>query len=247
MSNVASLRRVKKSGILTTMRVELPYATAEDQAKADKLNAEIRHLGVRTARTAYDWGVKLFNKPKAGAIKLESGDLVKVFRTVTDGDIQWEGTVDYDRSQYHHGFQKGMTSRAWASMFHAALPARLERKDGAVLFGALDAFCETGTEGIIWSLHEYGKVGYDGLNHLAEGDKLTVYKNVRDGEVDGQGVLDFGPEKVEKVGWVEVFRQTLHCSTEDWLQATWQHRPVIIEARNWTQRMSKQEAKPCQN
>ncbi|AEP09686.1 hypothetical protein [Micavibrio aeruginosavorus] len=247
MSNVAPLRRVKKAGMLTTMRVELPYATAEDQAKADKLNAEIKHLGVRTVRSAYDWGVTLFNKPKADKIKFETGDLVKVFKTVTDGDVQWEGTVDYDRSQHHHGLQKGMKPEAWQNMFYARLPARLERKDGTVLFGALEPFCETGTEGVIWSVHEYGKASYDGLNCLEEGDELTVYKNVRDGEIEWQGALDFGPEKVEKIGWSEIFRQTLHVPTQDWLQMSWENRPVIVEARNWTQRMSKQEAKPCQN
>ncbi|WP_435641864.1 hypothetical protein [Micavibrio aeruginosavorus] len=247
MSKVTPLRRVKKSGILTAMWVELPYATPEDQAKADKLNKEINGCGFRTMRAAYDWGVKLFNKPKLDKIKFESGDLVKVFKTVTEGDVQWEGTVDYDRSQYHHGLQKGLQPREWTGMFHAALPARLERKDGRVLFGALNAFCETGTEGFIWSVHEYGRPGYDGLNCLDEGDKLTVYKNVRNGEIEWQGVLDFGPEKAEKLGWSEILRQTLHVPTKDWLQMSWDRRPVIVEARNWTQRMSKQEAKPCQN
>lgn len=247
MSNVTQLRRVKKSGILTTMRVELPYESTEEKAKADKLNAEIKHLGFRTARMATDWGVKLFNKPKQGAVKFESGDLVKVFKTVTDGDVQWDGVVDFDCSEYHHGLQKGMKSDAWQSMFYARLPARLERADGTVLFGALEPFCETGTEGVVWSVHEYGQAGYDGLNCLNDGDKLTVYKNVRDGEIEWQGALNFGPEKAEKVGWTEIFRQALHVPTADWLQMSWENRPVIVEARNWTQRMSKQEAKPCQN
>lgn len=40
--------------------------------------------------------------------------------------------------------------------------------------GKLDAFSETGTEGIIWSVYEDGKTGYDALHCLESGDHLTV-------------------------------------------------------------------------
>ena len=41
--------------------------------------------------------------------------------------------------------------------------------------GVLDAYFETGTEGVIWSVYEDGKTGYDGLNCLHTGDHLTIY------------------------------------------------------------------------
>ncbi|HEY6437101.1 MAG TPA: hypothetical protein VIY47_10975 [Ignavibacteriaceae bacterium] len=54
-----------------------------------------------------------------------------------------------------------------------------------VIRGTLEPFSETGTEGVVWSLHEDGVVGYDGLNCLADGDYLTI----------------FNPEDPEKVVW----------------------------------------------
>ena len=236
------------AGILTTMWVELPYESEAAKAKAEKLNAEIKHLGVRTARMANDWGVKPFGVGKETVpFKFQSGDLVKIFKTVTDGDIAWQGTVDYDRSQYHHGLQKNMKPEEWVNIFYAAMPVRLERVDGTVIYGCTEPFSETGTEGAIWSVSEYGKAGYDGLNCLSEGDKLTVYKNVRDGEIEWQGRLDFGPEQIEKVGWTEIMRQARHLPTSDWLQMSWDHRPVFVEGRYGNKRVSKQEVKPCQN
>lgn len=44
-----------------------------------------------------------------------------------------------------------------------------------IITGTLDAFFETGTEGVIWSIIEDGKDGYDGLNPLRSGDYLSVF------------------------------------------------------------------------
>ena len=63
---------------------------------------------------------------------------------------------------------------------------------------------------------------------MKPGDKLTVYSNVRDGEIDWQGVLDFGPQEVQKIGWSEVMRATRHMDTEKWLQLNWENRPIIV-------------------
>jgi hypothetical protein len=41
--------------------------------------------------------------------------------------------------------------------------------------GTLEPYFETGTEGIVWSLHTSGVPGYDGLNCLKKGDDLLVY------------------------------------------------------------------------
>lgn len=55
------------------------------------------------------------------------------------------------------------------------------------VFGRLDAFFETGTEGIIWSLADQGLPGYDGLWPLQYGDHLDVLD--ADGETLWQGMI----------------------------------------------------------
>lgn len=41
--------------------------------------------------------------------------------------------------------------------------------------GKLEAFFETGTEGVIWSIYMDGKEGYDALYSIKEGDYITIY------------------------------------------------------------------------
>lgn len=213
---------------LNMRHVELPYATAAEQAEADAINAQIRSLGFRTSRMAYDWGYSSYGaKSLDKAQPLKSGDLVRVFKTVTSGTKAWEGVIDLDYGRYNRGTQKDFDEEKWAHMFYRRLPARMQRGD-TVIFGALEPFCETGTEGVVWSVHEYGKAGYDGLNCLEDGDRLTIYSRVTNGEVEWEGPVDFGPEAVSKAGHVEVMRQANHMKTEDWLQMNWQRRPVII-------------------
>lgn len=55
--------------------------------------------------------------------------------------------------------------------------------------GTLYAHFETGTEGIVWCLEEDGKLGYDGLHWLAEGDYLKILGT--DGAVLWEGMIDF--------------------------------------------------------
>lgn len=228
-------------GLLATESIELPYKTKAAQKKAEKMNEELKGTGFRTCRLGQDWTYKKYGdiasnilkqdpaqtNIRAAHTKLQSGDLVKIFKTVSDGDVLWAGTIDYDRKEYHHGLQKKLDRKIWANMFYDQLPARLER-DGKIMFGALEPFCETGTEGVIWALSEYGKSGYDGLVAVKDADKLTVYSTVRDGDVEWEGKLDFAPEKVSKVGWTEIMRKTKHMDTQKWLAMSWQRRPVIV-------------------
>ena len=57
------------------------------------------------------------------------------------------------------------------------------------LDGTLEAFFETGTEGILWSFNEAGKRGYDSLNVLEDGDLLTVFNDASCKEVLWQGEI----------------------------------------------------------
>lgn len=127
---------------------------------------------------------------------ITNGDLITVFNSVTKGDIYWQGTIDMERmSGSVHGIQKDMGKRNWSRMFFQGLPAQIER-DGKIMTGGLDPFCETGTEGIIWSIHEYGKQGYEGLVPLRKGDVLTVFNNVTDGNIAWHDKIIFDDKPV---------------------------------------------------
>lgn len=144
---------------------------------------------------------------------LPEGGLLTVFNTIAKGETLWQGAVsfEFDRNKeplrfnpavkrqaalgmVAHGFQDNMDPEEWAAMFMIGYPARLE-KDGKTIFGSLEPYAETGTEGIIWAVSEYGQTGYDGLHLLENGDNLTVYKNVTDGNVAWQGAVSFNEKQ----------------------------------------------------
>lgn len=57
--------------------------------------------------------------------------------------------------------------------------------------GTLEPFFETGSEGILWSVHETRVPGYDGLNVLKNGDYLIILENEANSEkVIWEGVID---------------------------------------------------------
>lgn len=242
MANDIDNSNNKVFALLDTRSLRLPYENEEERKRAEELNKEIAHLGVQTYRSGTDWGYaryedKLINRTYSQRQRRErrpepqpfkSGDLVRVFKTVTDGDVHWQGTVSLDRKEYHHGLQRGMDEGDWAEMFYDRLPAKVTTKDGRTLFGMLEPFCETGTEGVIWSVSEYGKTSYDALHCLEDGDKVTVYANVRDGAVEWEGRINFGPQQITKIDWTEVVRTTSPVETRQWLQWSWQHRPAVI-------------------
>ncbi len=83
--------------------------------------------------------------------------------------------------------------------------------------GVLDPYFETGTEGIVWSLCEDGKEGYDGLNILEKGDQLKVYGEK--GNILFDGVID--PDW--KAGWKEYPKNPGHgqpCALGYWIHWT---------------------------
>ena len=88
---------------------------------------------------------------------------------------------------------------------------------------------EIGPVGDLPTVAHYLARGVDaGRRHqaltLEEGDELTVYSKVRDGDVEWEGTLDFGPEKVEKIDWTEILRTTQHMDTKKWLQFSWREQ-----------------------
>jgi hypothetical protein len=61
--------------------------------------------------------------------------------------------------------------------------------------GKLEPFSETGTEGVVWSLHEDGVDGYDGLNCLHQGDYLTIFDPLDITKVIWEGNIDLEFER----------------------------------------------------
>src|SRR5690349_11312049 len=90
--------------MLTTRSIRLPYETPEEEEKARKMNEEIAHLGIQTYRAATDWAYTkyedaLINRTftqrqrrqrSAEPTPFKAGDLVRVFKSVTDGDVHWK-------------------------------------------------------------------------------------------------------------------------------------------------------------
>src|SRR5437870_654623 len=65
-----------------------------------------------------------------------------------------------------------------------------KKQTATVLEGVLEAYFETGTEGVIWSFEENGKEGYDGLHCLKKGDFLRVFNNAAEKKVIFEGEVD---------------------------------------------------------
>jgi hypothetical protein len=61
--------------------------------------------------------------------------------------------------------------------------------------GKCDPFFETGTEGVIWSLYEDGKEGYDALQVIDQGDYLTIFDPENPTKVVWEGNIDLEWER----------------------------------------------------
>lgn len=168
------------------LRLEREYAPSEN-------GGILLHVGknqaMRARVAARHWGLLGFGDDKI--TRLETGDFVTVFNTVAKGDIAWDGAIDLvaapkvESGWPPHGLQRGMALEDWDRMFAYKLPATMERS-GAKIYGALEAYNEQGTEGVHWAIMDYAKTGYAALSILKNGDKLTVYSKV----TDGNAVLD---------------------------------------------------------
>lgn len=169
-------------------------------------------------------------------VPLLPGDLVRVFNTVSAGDELWCDKIDLRGGHqvvagmyWAHGMQVGTDPAAWTGMFFRNLPARLEA-GGRVIYGSLEPFAETGTEGILWAVHEYGVAGYDGLHVLNDGDALTVYATVRDGAVAWEGTLDFipaDPGDGDIIGLPGGIPRGV--DRREWVQMAFNAQPVIVQ------------------
>lgn len=135
-------------------------------------------------------------------IRLEKGDLLTVFNTISKADVIFDRTLnmnphfEFRNSSYND--ERSLTMKQWRSMFIWELPAYAEKMEDTVhktpainVLGSLYCMYEQGMEGVAMTVQEYGKNGYDGLHSLNNGDRLVVYTNVQDGNVFFEQTLDF--------------------------------------------------------
>lgn len=233
--------QIVEYGILGTVRVELPPASPEEAAQIARDNERLARMGMRMSRGGLDYAFGSYDKmshnmsysarqkkaPRPAPERLPAGSLVRIFNTVSQGEILWQGDISFDYKQYHHGLQRDMDPQLWSRLFRDNLPARLIR-DGRTIFGCLEPFSETGTEGVIWSVQAYKIAGYGGLCPLRDGDNLTIYSNVRKGDITWQGYVNFGPEKLTRLGWNEVVRTATHMDAKKWLELCYSRPPVAL-------------------
>lgn len=57
------------------------------------------------------------------------------------------------------------------------------------IYGTLEGFAETGTEGVIWSLIKDDKPSYDSLEFIEQGDYLQIFNE--DGSILWEGTIDY--------------------------------------------------------
>ncbi len=212
-------------GILTTIYLNVPYKNAQEKQEAEEYDkGRWERIGYEVRfgdglRKVCDWGYTPAEGSACDPIILKSGDKVCVFKTISVGKVSWEGNW---KSMSH-------LPEIRQTMFDNRLPARLITESGLTIHGALTPFFETGTEGIEWCIHEYGKTGYDGLERIRANDQLTVYDYATEGEVEWEGVIECEPEKIVWIAdFTEVLRETKHVPTKKWLEWSWQNRPIAI-------------------
>lgn len=183
-----------------------------------------------------DWAVVSYGEQdkKAGIFnpvvtKLESGDVVGMFNRIAKGDVLWEGTIDMEPLSVCTGVQKGIKRSLWLSMFVRKMPAVLER-DGRKFHGVLEPFHEQGMEGhIALEFMEFGYSGYGALRGVRNGDHLTVYKCVTQGNEDWHGRLSFsGGDKPLIYDGASYVRDVKHMPIGNWVQLTHEKRPVVL-------------------
>ena len=110
----------------------------------------------------------------------------------------------------------------------------------APLQGQLEAFWETGTEGVIWSFYEDSKQGYDGLHCLKKGDLLRVFNDASKKEVIFEGKVDleykrrYRPYPMNpQYGQQEVFGMWVHgfqrnADPEAWAKMFFDGKPAEL-------------------
>lgn len=220
-------------GKLKVLSHERPPESEEEKLRQEKLNEELPK-GISLHSAVSDYGFVPDEQPDTD-IAFQTGDLVKIFATYAAGEIEWEGIINLDRSDYHHGLQEGLDKKTWARMFFCLLPAVLTKSDGKKMFGTLDPFCETGTEGVIWSFSENGHMGYGSLRNLEDGDHLKIFKTVTNGDIAWKGQIELFPNENKENSYTNHFLRTAkHMNENEWTFMCYKRQPCQVTLTNLT-------------
>lgn len=109
----------------------------------------------------------------------------------------------------------------------------------ASITGTLNAYAETGTEGVLWAFIRDGVPGYEGLYILKPGDRLRIYGAHGVPTWEGTVDLEFqrrhrpyptnpemGQQEIHGM-WVHGFQKTL--SPSEWADPFLQEAPAVLE------------------
>lgn len=109
------------------------------------------------------------------------------FRVLTP--VYWRAIRERVRLIWRMGVKRYL--QVWADFSQHYTRARDAHGERAKR-GRLEAYFETGTEGLVWAVNEDGKSGYEGLQILDKGDHLIVFSH--DGITLFDGVIDPDPK-----------------------------------------------------
>jgi hypothetical protein len=232
-------KRVRKVfATLSPIYCELPYESKELKNKDKKLKKELNKLGIAFyRRTGSDYGYKPYPQTptntfsltpvKSDPQEIKPGTLVKIFKSVSDADVIWSGKIELDYINKQQRSQTNLCPKIWSRMFFDNLPTKLIR-NGKTIFGSLEPYSEPDMKEFIWAIQAYGSPGYNGLTFLENGDELEIYTNVRNGEVDWEGNIEYSKKSIYWLGNSEVIRVAKHTDPVKWLNMVNERRPAVI-------------------
>jgi hypothetical protein len=220
-------------GSLRIMREDIPLALKKRLQETGKTMEEL--MGRQPC--VYDFGFFDCVKEEGGDVKrtpnlLKSGDMLTMFNTIVDGQICLEATMLRESEHNPNQPPKGIFRFDWADLLQNRKPVKLETENN-IYYGTIAPLRHF--DYFHWTLRTFDFPSKQIM--FGDGDKLTAYDYVTDGQADFEGRLSFSPAKYEAMNFAggrvsQVFkREVQHGSHLFWTLYCEQNRPVKVERK----------------